>query len=161
MSMVIVMPDNMEEFEKKYMKKQKIKNDCKLKEIFNSVRMVDAESRLVRLPKFKIEKDYEMNEQLKKMNLGLLFKNGANFNRMTDQSMHVSQALHKCVVEVDEKGTEAAAVTVIINSVFGCAGCFGHFEPTPVIIDKPFYFAIIGGKMEIPLFFGKITNPKA
>ena len=159
-SMVIIMPENMKKFEKKYMNKKD--KESKLKDIVNDVRKRYPENRKVKLPKFKIETSISMNKQLKKLGVKEAFTENANFNKITPTQIYISEALHKCVVEVDEKGSEAAAVTVVImNGIFSCADCFFNEPPPPrpVIIDKPFFFFIVGGEMEVPLFFGKISHP--
>ena len=158
-SMVIIMPENMKKFEKKYMNRKD--KESKLKDIVNDVRKRYPENRKVKLPKFKIETSISMNKQLQELGVTDAFTGNANFKKMTETPIYISKALHKCVVEVDEKGSEAAATTVVINDIFFCADCFFNEPPPPrpVIIDKPFFFFIVGGEMEVPLFFGKISHP--
>ena len=67
---------------------------------------------------------------------------------------YVSHIVHKAVVEVNEKGTEAAAATSVI--MVGCA--LGKQEP-PIdfICDRPFIF-LIHDRRNV-LFMGKLNNP--
>ena len=66
--------------------------------------------------------------------------------------MAVTDAVHKAYIKVDEKGTEAAAVTMI-----GMAG--SGLPPEPVIFcaDKPFTFVIRDNISEEILFIGEFS----
>lgn len=158
-SLVIVMPENMTEFEKKYFSSQHpviSSQSFKLADMFINTRQEMAEKRLVQMPKFKIESSFNMNSQLQQLGLTDVFCPSADFSNMCDTNISVSSAIHKCVVDVDEEGTVAAAATGIV--MMRC--CMIREQPREVIINKPFFFAIVGGEMNIPLFFGKISHPK-
>ena len=160
-SMVVVMPRNMKEFQKKYFEKGNNKKE--LMDLFVNTRKGGREITHLTMPKFKLKSEFSMTGQLKKMNMKLPFTDGlADFSEMAYNGMYVSDAIHKCVVDVDEKGTEAAGATVIIMSYFsGCMGCHSYTpEEYWITIDKPFFFAIIGGDNHIPYFFGQVTHPK-
>ncbi len=58
---------------------------------------------------------------------------------------------HEAVVEVDEEGTEAAAVS-------GGAIASGH-GPT-VLVDRPFLFGIRDEPTGAVLFLGRVTDPR-
>jgi serpin B len=68
----------------------------------------------LKLPKWKLSKDYSLIEPLQKMGMLQPFSN-ANFSRMIDRSnIAISDVIHKAFIEVSEKGTEAAAATAIV-----------------------------------------------
>jgi serpin B len=70
--------------------------------------------------------------------------------------LHVSDAIHRANVTVDERGTEAAAVTGI---AVGTAGRTG----SPIIMraDRPFAWAIVHEPTGTPVFVGHVSDPTA
>ncbi|ELP89908.1 leukocyte elastase inhibitor A, putative [Entamoeba invadens IP1] len=145
---VFVMPDDLENFEKTRINE--------LYEIMKKTAEQYPEKRNVTFPKFSIESSFNMVSQLKTLGINLAFGDMADFSNMsTGGHFCVSDAIHRAVVKVDENGTEAAAATALMMCL-----CCGPMEPPrDVVIDKPFYFAILG-RYKLPLFFGKITHPK-
>lgn len=111
------------------------------------------------LPKFKIESSFSLNEDLKQMGIKKAFKQGADFKKiMKDIPLFVSQVLHKSFVEVNEEGTEAAAVTAIIMQT---TSSMTFEKPNPKIFkaNRPFVFAIKDNKTGAILFIGKVMKP--
>lgn len=107
------------------------------------------------LPKFKVEYSKEMSGDLMDMGAKSIFSPGADFSGMTkSKNIYVSQVLHKAVVEVNEEGSEAAAVTGIISNrmrpIFD--------SPPEVIVDHPFLFAIVDKRNDMILFIGRVAN---
>ena len=107
------------------------------------------------LPKFKIEYDLEMNDVLKALGMPKAFTDAANFSRMTKrQKLYISNVIHKTFVDVNEEGTEAAAVTVVEMRLTS-------FKPGfSMRVNRPFVFAIKEKERNSILFIGKIVNPK-
>lgn len=112
----------------------------------------------IRLPKFKMEYDITLNQVLKAMGMELAFTEQADFSSINkNRDLFISFVKHKTFVEVDEEGTEAAAVTII------------GFETTSVgpeqaekiyfHCNRPFLFAITEKDTEAILFIGKVGNP--
>jgi serpin B len=111
------------------------------------------------LPKFTFESSYRLNEVLSEMGMPAAFSGGADFSGMTgNQDLFIGSALHKTFVSVDEVGTEAAAVTVII--MMGSAP-----SPPPTVVsftaDRPFIFLIQDIETGSILFMGRVLNPIA
>ncbi|MBI5464651.1 MAG: hypothetical protein HY966_06855 [Ignavibacteriales bacterium] len=108
------------------------------------------------LPKFKLEYNKKLNEELKALGMGIVFSDFADLSRIsTSAPLCVSSVVHKTFVEVNEEGTEAAAVTSI---GIGITRAFPN--PTPVMrIDRPFIFAIREHASGTILFIGKIVSP--
>merc|ERR1712215_269867 len=78
----------------------------------------------------------------------------ADLSKITDELLLVSGILHQTKIEVNEEGSEAAAVTGIkIDTRPGGSG------PKIVKINRPFMFVIQDLKNNIPLFMGRIVNP--
>ncbi len=107
-------------------------------------------------PKFKLEYEKTLNDMLKAMGMTIAFsKTEADFTNIDKRGqLYISEVKHKTFVQVDEEGTEAAAVTSVgvgITSV----------GPNFVIrVDRPFIFVIRENHSGTILFIGKIVEPK-
>ncbi|KAM0042000.1 putative Serpin family protein [Helianthus debilis subsp. tardiflorus] len=115
------------------------------------------------IPKFKIEFRFEASDMLKKLGLVLPFKVGDGFTEMIDspvgKGLFVSTIVHKSLVEVNEEGTEAAAVTVCImrerdRSRERAPSTFVDF-----VADHPFLFVIREDVTGVMLFVGQVSDP--
>ncbi|MFH0836002.1 MAG: serpin family protein [Candidatus Micrarchaeota archaeon] len=112
----------------------------------------------VYLPKFKMETDYDLTAPLKKMGASDVFTPyEADLSGIDGaKDLFVSFALQKAFVEVNEEGTEAAAVTVI------GIGITSVREGPPVFkADHPFLFLIQEKTTGAVLFMGRVSNPLA
>lgn len=124
----------------------------------------------VKLPKFKMETGYKLHESLPKMGMVRAFTdprepNGADFTGMhntEDRSarLYVSQVVHKAFLEVNEKGTEAAAATAVIMATATSAPISRPFTPT-FSADRPFLMMIRHNDSGAILFMGRVMNPTA
>ena len=67
--------------------------------------------------------------------------------------------LQKTFVEVNEEGTEAAAVSAVTMSVVGAAA---HPGPPPFnfVADRPFFFVIEDVPTATILFLGEVQDPR-
>jgi len=104
------------------------------------------------MPKFKIEFDTGLNDILKSMGIQKAFNSeDADFKNMFDKgNMYITSSIHKTYISVDEKGTEAAAVTALMM-----AGSALPPEPVEVKFNKPFYFIIRDNTTGESLFVGR------
>ena len=79
----------------------------------------------------------------------------AQFSDMADEPLFIGRVMHTTKVKVDERGTEAAAATVVEMLRGGSSG-----PSTPVIIcDRPYAFAIVDEKSGAVLFLGAVNDP--
>ena len=62
--------------------------------------------------------------------------------------------MHKTFIQVDEKGTKAAAVTAIVASDEAAPE-----EPKHVNLDRPFLFMIVDNEHKLPVFIGYVMDP--
>ncbi|KAK1364232.1 Serine protease inhibitor (SERPIN) family protein [Heracleum sosnowskyi] len=115
-----------------------------------------------RIPKFKFEYTIEASKALKSLQLVLPFVPSAGLTEMVDSPLplFVSQMVHKAFIEVDEKGTEAAAATVV-DMLCVCS----RFPPIEVkidfVADHPFLFVIRENTTGMVQFIGHVLNPSA
>lgn len=110
------------------------------------------------MPEFKSDFEQVMNDELKGLGATDAFNpNKADFTGIANSvngRIFISQVIHKTHIEVDRKGTKAAAATVIITKYNGAVT--GRFET--VICDRPFVYAIVNVKTMNPVFIGTVNN---
>jgi len=112
------------------------------------------------LPRFKIEFEQSLNAALKQLGMKQAFGPGADFTRMVMPpytSMGISEVLHKTFVEVNEEGTEAAAVTAVTVMATAMPRPEERFS---FVCDHPFLCAIRDDVTGSVLFLGAIFDPK-
>lgn len=111
----------------------------------------------IKMPKFKIEYSETINGMLNKIGIEKAFIGSqADFTKMLKggaNEFFISKVLHKTYIDVDENGTEAAAVTAIMLDT--CAA-----EPEELVIkefiaDRPFGYYIIDENTSEILFMGE------
>ena len=110
-----------------------------------------------KLPKFEVEYNDELSDNLQALGMKEAFTSNADFkNMLADKnaaSPFVSEVLHKTVISVNEEGTRAAAVTATIN-----IGSASGDEDRQVYLDRPFLYMIINTKTNTPIFIGTVEN---
>ncbi|UTW66036.1 serpin family protein [bacterium SCSIO 12643] len=150
-SMIIVLPHKHEYFEKM----EGLQNSKLLQRALYS----NMPEVIVSIPKFKMTKPLGLKGHLKTLGMVHAFKDGANFSKMTPSNdLYVSDVLHKAFVEIDEKGTEAAAATAVIIATESMVPSQPK-KPKEFIADRPFLFYIIDDKTQSILFMGRVMNP--
>jgi serpin B len=111
---------------------------------------------VVFIPKFKFAYEKLLNSQLKSMGMTDAFdENLANLSGISDNGLFVDFVKQNTFVEVNEEGTEAAAVTTIGINLTSA----GPQQTPTFIIDKPFIFAIRERNTNTLLFIGQVVNP--
>ncbi len=79
----------------------------------------------------------------------------ADFTPMTaDERLHIGFVIHEAVIEVQEKGVEAAAATAA-----GMEAAAAPVEPRELVLDRPFGYAIVHAATSTPLFVGHVGDP--
>ena len=107
---------------------------------------------IVQMPRFKLENKYKLIEMLKGMGMKIAFTTFADFSNISVQSLMISEVLHKTYIEVNEEGTEAAAVTSI-GMVTTSMPMFPEFT-----VNKPFVYVIRERSTGVILFIGKMGS---
>lgn len=107
---------------------------------------------MVKIPRFKVENKFKLNNVLKSMGINLAFLDLADFSKMSVKPLMISEVLHKTYVVVNEEGTEAAAVTSV--------GMMTTSMPVvkEFIVNKPFLYLIREKSTGVILFIGKMGN---
>jgi serine protease inhibitor len=115
---------------------------------------------ILKMPKFKMKyKMANMKDDLMEMGLVKPFSfHPDNFTKLfsnpTDD-LKISRVIHDAMIEVDEKGTEAAAATIVEVVERVSLPSF----PSVIVLDKPFIFFIQEKHSGAILFMGKLGDP--
>jgi len=108
---------------------------------------------ILKIPKFKFSFDRSLKADLIDMGLGVAFTEAADFSGMSPDPLMIADVLHKTYIDVNEKGTEAAAVTavVMVDSAVEV--------PLTIEFNRPFFFAIRENSSKAIIFAGKVSEP--
>jgi len=125
---------------------------------FSEMKPTEEGEVVLRFPKFTMEDKFSMVDALMEMGMEKSFdRNEADFSNMIDLealelNVFISDVLHASFIEVDEKGTEAAAATAVEM----------RLESAPMILEfnRPFLFVIEEPETETILFIGQLVNPE-
>jgi serpin B len=90
-------------------------------------------------------------------NLGMVlpFSSNADFTGMAEQTLFISDIIHKAFIKVDEKGTEAAAATAVLMSTTSIPPP----PPKMFVADRPFIYLIRDTETKTILFMGRVLDP--
>ena len=115
---------------------------------------------ILTLPRFTMTQQFELNSALSAMGMAQAFSGSADFSGMTGKpEFSISAAIHKAYIDVNEKGTEAAAATAIV--MYATAMRREAPEPPPVVFraDHPFLFILLDTRSGSMLFLGRVADP--
>lgn len=140
--------------------------------------MTTLRTREVVLPRFKLEQNYDLIENLKEIGLTDLFQESGDFSGMTSEKvsmnwvrpniniktncfllshlltfklMFLPQLKHQGTITVNEEGTEAAALTQV--------GFMPLSSQIHFTVDRPFLFLIYEHRTDCLVFIGRVVNP--
>ncbi|XP_059133523.1 heparin cofactor 2 [Peromyscus eremicus] len=108
-------------------------------------------TREVLLPKFKLEKNYNLVEVLKSMGITKLFNKNGTMSGISEQWITIDLFKHRSTITVDEEGTQAAAVTTV--------GFMPLSTQVRFTVDRPFLFLVYEHRTSCLLFMGRVANP--
>jgi len=115
----------------------------------------------VYLPRFKLEKEFVLNDQLIALGMTDAFDEAkADFSGMTPdpKGLYIAKVIHKAFVDVNEEGTEAAAATAVVMATKSATA---YFDKPPVFkADRPFIFLIRDIRTGTILFVGRLSDPR-
>jgi serpin B len=121
-----------------------------LNEVRSQTQLRDVE---LTMPRFEFDTDLDLKGLLISMGMQNPFSDAADLSGIVaGGGLFISDALHRGTITVDEEGTEAAAVTVIVVAE-------AMLETAEVTMDRPFIFAIMDQQKGTILFLGRVANP--
>ncbi len=107
------------------------------------------------LPRFGIETRTELAPILASLGMPSAFDDRADFSGITTaERLLISNVVHQANIDVDEKGTEAAAATAVVMRATAMPA-----EPVVLRADRPFLFAIRDVPTGAILFLGRVGDP--
>ena len=110
-----------------------------------------------KFPRLDLEFETKLKSILQEMGLVAPFSNGFDFNKILDIPQTVDEIIHKTKFKLDEKGTEAAAATVVMMTR-GMASIPVQLPIINLEFNRPFVFMIKHTLSNETLFVGKINN---
>jgi len=147
-SMILLLPDA-----GKFEQEAKALDPGRVEGMINAM---TAEQTVLAVPKFRVESMYLLRDTLSKLGIAKAFGPGADFTPISSEpGFALTEMVHKTFVDVNEWGTEAAAVTM------GMAA--GSAPPQRIVefkCDRPFVFLIRDEKSRAPVFVGKVVDPR-
>ena len=109
------------------------------------------------LPRFRLEAAFDLIPALKRLGVAEAFGGDADFGGITGaEPLQIGAVAHKAYIDVDERGTEAAAATAVVIRTRAA------MRPPPsvtMVVDRPFLFAIVDTSTSLPVFLGQVTRP--
>lgn len=114
------------------------------------------------LPKFGVATRADLVPVLKAMGLTVATDSTkADFSGLTtDVPLYISNVIHQANLDVDEKGTVAAAATAVVMMAGGCTGP----DPARTVslsFNRPFLFLVRDQQTGAILFMGRVVDPSA
>ena len=113
-----------------------------------------VQSLKITMPKFTFSYKKQLEDPLTNLGLGIAFSENADFSGISDTKTKISFVLQKTFIDVNEKGSEAAAVTAVGVGVTSVTG------PKPFLLNRPFIFAITEKETGSICFMGKVGIPE-
>jgi serine protease inhibitor len=110
----------------------------------------------IQLPRFKFEYSTTLKDALSAIGMGAAFNpSQSDFSGMSAEKVVIDQVQHKTFIEVNEEGTEAAAVTSVGVRTLSAPTA----PPFQMVVDRPFFAAIRDNQTGTLLFMGTVTEP--
>ena len=151
----ILLPDEKENYE------EILSDDAAIKDMLNyqSLSMKIHDYIHYQIPQFKVQKAYDLNEELKKLGVTYIFDSDrANLSGISDkplrENLYVARSRHEAGIELTNGGIEAAAYTIINIAPKSAAPIENPFE---FVVDHPFAY-VLSNREGLPLFMGAIKN---
>ena len=163
LGMVIVLPNRIDGL-------AAVENALDAKELarlFASIRNVPARKSIALwLPRFNIAFKTDLVTAFKQAGMLKAFGAQADFSAISGQPpsqelIRIGQIVHRAVVEVAEKGTEAAAATAVEVRALALRPRTGPGAPEPFRVDRPFLFYVVDDTTGAILFQGRIADPRS
>lgn len=147
-SMTVILPKTSDSF-------KEIIKDISIEKVNYWIQSLRSDSIALWLPRLKNEYKISLKETLENLGMSIAFSGSADFSNMHKcNCLYIHDVLHKTFIEVDEKGTEAAAVT----SVEMRETSYTPPKVKMMRIDRPFIFMMRENQSGTILFIGKIIE---
>lgn len=110
----------------------------------------------LKLPRFETKSDIDLKKIMSNLGMPLAFTGRANFNEFCDAPTHIGLMKQVAKIKLDEKGTEAAAVTVI--GMMKTSAVARPEKPIEFYADRDFVYVITEQSTGAIFFIGQFTG---
>lgn len=107
----------------------------------------------VEMPPFRSATEADLAEALSKMGISSAFRPGADFSGISE-GLYIGEVLQKCVIDVNEKGTAAAATTDAALQKYGMDATVYR----TVKLNRPFIYLLLDTRSDLPVFIGTVAT---
>jgi serpin B len=121
--------------------------------------LLDSRKVALTLPRFSIESRFDLKAALELLGMPLAFDpQRADFTGIATLpgGLYIAKVIHQANIDVDEKGTEAAAATAVLGATGGPGDTS---KPVVIRADRPFLFALTDVPTGAVLFIGRVADP--
>ena len=125
--------------------------DIDFTELFNKREQTEVDTTM---PKFNYSFENDLTGICKELGINRVFSENADFSNISSEWLKAKSLIHKARIEVDRKGTKAAAATMM----FAVAGDAGSFNKKWICLNRPFIYAIIHTETGLPIFTGVVNH---
>ena len=123
-----------------------------ISDLFRSSQYTDVD---VYIPEFRYDFSEELTRYLESLGIEKIFTPSADFSPLTDEWLQADGIIHKAHIELDRKGTKAAAV----SAMFDVTGFALDLDDTKTVrLDRPFIYAIMHNDSKLPVFVGIVNK---
>ncbi|HHW36419.1 MAG TPA: serpin family protein [Bacillales bacterium] len=149
LSMIVLLPKERASLDDLY-------QDLTYEQWGNWVSQFNKQEVSITLPKFQMDYSTNLNNPLISLGMPSAFAGNADFSQMVEHGgVSIDEVLHKSYIDVNEKGTEATAVTSVEIKE----------TASPVMkvmkVNRPFFFVILDNESGILLFMGEVNSPES
>ncbi len=123
--------------------------------LLNTVKNASENTVFATMPKLELTYSALLKDTLSAMGMPDAFTDSADFSRISNTELFISEVLHKTYLRVDELGTQAGASTVVVMDAKGFA-----IDAKTVVLDRPFVMGIYDNLSECFIFLGAVHSPK-
>ncbi len=155
LAMTIIVPDDLAAFERQL-------TATKLADLTNTLDdggLLDSRKVDLTLPRFSIESRFDLKDVLGALGMPLAFDPiRADFTGIATLpfGLFIKAVIHQATIDVDEKGTEAAAATAVLGATGGPGDTS---KPVVIRADRPFLFVLTDVPTGAVLFIGRVADP--
>ncbi|XP_031430030.1 serpin I2 [Clupea harengus] len=147
-SFIVLLPDSVEGL-------PKLEKDLTQQLLNAWMTQTQQEEVEVHLPRFKVNQRVDLEKALRSLNITELFDPGCDLSGMSGAGqLHISKAVQRTFIEVNEEGSEAAAATG------GAAAVIMSLQGHRFLADRPFLFLIRHRLTGAVLFMGHVMQPE-
>lgn len=149
LAMLIVMPQSNTPL-------KKILTDYDSKSYRHSIENLESTNVMLSFPKFSLQSHYYLKKNFQALGMKQAFTMDANFKRMNGKkNLMVDEVIHKCAIDINEEGTEAAGATAVVVREKSSSGN----TPTVMKMNHPFMFFVYNLEDNNIIFSGIFEKP--